>query len=153
MLLGLCAGCGADRNSTPRNEQAPGAPTAPRTVELTVSAEGLRNEQGIVLCTVFTGPEGFPSNATASDRRARVELPAPDDVRFTFRDLEPGFVAVAVVHDENANGKLDRGFLGKPTEGYGVSNNPPRGFSAPSYESARVDIQRGEQSLSVRIEY
>ena len=40
-----------------------------------------------------------------------------------FNDIPPGTYAIAVFHDENANGKLDKNFLGIPCEGYGASNN------------------------------
>jgi uncharacterized protein (DUF2141 family) len=60
---------------------------------------------------------------------------------------------VAVLHDENENGTMDRGFLGIPTEGYGVSNNPPRGFRAPRYEDAVFTLEPGTRTLEVQVGY
>jgi uncharacterized protein (DUF2141 family) len=36
--------------------------------------------------------------------------------RCDFEDIPPGTYALAVVHDENMNGKLDTNWLGIPTE-------------------------------------
>ena len=42
---------------------------------------------------------------------------------YTFKDIPFGIYAVAIYHDINSNGKLDRNSLGIPTEGYAFSNN------------------------------
>jgi uncharacterized protein (DUF2141 family) len=42
--------------------------------------------------------------------------------------------------DKNKNGKLDKNYLGIPTEAYGFSNNARRTFSAPSFEEAEVNL-------------
>ena len=60
---------------------------------------------------------------------------------YTFPELEEGKYAVAVFHDENKNGKLDKNYLGIPTEVYGFSNNARRTFSAPSFEEAEVNLK------------
>ena len=57
--------------------------------------------------------------------------------RCDFADIAPGAYALAVIHDENMNGKLDTNWLGAPTEGYGFSNDPKALFSAPSFSAAR----------------
>ncbi len=44
--------------------------------------------------------------------------------RCDFEDISPGTYALAVIHDENGNGKLDTNWVGIPTEGYGFSGLP-----------------------------
>jgi uncharacterized protein (DUF2141 family) len=41
------------------------------------------------------------------------------DASFEFSDIKPGKYAIAVIHDENCNGKLDTNMFGIPKEGYG----------------------------------
>src|ERR1700722_13990923 len=55
-----------------------------------------------------------------------------------FTDLKPGTYAIIAFHDVNDNGKLDENWLGKPTEGYGFSNNAEGFLSAPSFKNASV---------------
>ncbi len=45
------------------------------------------------------------------------------EARCDFEDIPPGRYALAVIHDENMNGKLDANWLGVPKEGYGFSND------------------------------
>lgn len=44
-------------------------------------------------------------------------------VIYRFKNIPNGAYAIAVFHDENGNGKLDKNFLGMPKEGYVFSNN------------------------------
>ena len=57
-------------------------------------------------------------------------------VEVVFEDVAPGRYGIVVLHDENENRKIDRNFIGLPKEGWGMSNNPRPGFSAPNFEAA-----------------
>jgi uncharacterized protein (DUF2141 family) len=61
-----------------------------------------------------------PTVALTVERALRLEKIKPikaSAVTFTFRDLPPGQYAVAVVHDENENGKLDMRWFPIPHPG------------------------------------
>jgi uncharacterized protein (DUF2141 family) len=66
---------------------------------------------------------------------------------------KPGGYAVAVFHDENGDGKFNRNFLGIPTEGFGLSNNPPIHLGTPSFESVRFEAGDGQTTIHVRMHY
>lgn len=152
LVVFFVVSCGAGTTPVDTGPAAePRNNAAPRGVLLTVEVEGLTSDQGIVLCTLFRGPEGFPSDATTAERKARQELPAEEGLRFRFEGLEPGTWAVAVVHDENANGELDRGVLGIPSEAYGVSQNPSRGLGAPGFDQAALQLEPGEVDIIVKL--
>ena len=88
------------------------------TISLEVS--GFKNTRGILNCRLFTKPSDFPDGEGILT--VRVPIAGPN-TSCTFSNIEPGTYAVAVVHDENSDGKLDKNFVGVPSEGYGVSNN------------------------------
>jgi uncharacterized protein (DUF2141 family) len=69
--------------------------------------------------------------------------------RCDFEDIPPGMYALAVVHDENMNGKLDTKWLGIPTEGYGFSNDAKALLGAPSFSAASFSY--GGQNLDMTI--
>ena len=52
--------------------------------------------------------------------------------------------------DENKNGKLDKNLFGAPTEAYGFSNNARETFSSPSFEAAKVVLDR-DKKCQIRI--
>jgi len=53
----------------------------------------------------------------------------------------PGLYGVGLYQDKNVNFTFDKGLFGIPAEPYGVSNDPPIGFSAPSFEDSAVKVE------------
>lgn len=73
--------------------------------------------------------------------------------RCDFEDIPPGTYAMAVVHDENMNGKLDTNWLGIPTEGYGFSNNAKAVLSAPPFSDASFPYDGQSIDLTMTLHY
>jgi uncharacterized protein (DUF2141 family) len=73
--------------------------------------------------------------------------------RCDFEDIPPGTYALAVIHDENMNGKLDTNWLGIPTEGYGFSNDAKALLSAPSFSDASFQYDGGTLDLTISLDY
>lgn len=67
-------------------------------------------------------------------------------------DLPAGEYSAVVYHDVNANGKLDTGFFGKPTEPYGFSNDARNAFGIPSFEESRFVVGSGNSKLDITVE-
>ncbi|MDC0230761.1 DUF2141 domain-containing protein [Aureispira] len=53
-----------------------------------------------------------------------------------------GKYTLALFHHCSSNGIFDKNFLGIPIERYGFSNNVDPMFSAPSYKSTVVEINK-----------
>ena len=115
--------------------------SAPAAVTLTVTITGARSAAGELGVAVFADPAGFPEDEAKALRRLVTSVdPATAGARVTFPGLPAGTYAVAVRHDVNRNGRLDKNFLGIPTEGYGVSNNPPPRLRSPRFDEAAFTI-------------
>lgn len=65
----------------------------------------------------------------------------------------PGVYGLALYHDANGNGKIDRNAIGIPKEGFGFSNNPRILFSAPKLKSVRLAINGPGASTWIRLRY
>lgn len=61
--------------------------------------------------------------------------------------------AIAVFHDANNNGLLDKDWLGMPKEGYGFSNNTQGTIGPLDFKSAAVKLIQENQSISVKLSY
>jgi uncharacterized protein (DUF2141 family) len=117
---------------------------------LRVSVEGVRNNSGQVGILLFSQAKGFPSDHSAAIRQEM--LPArKGKVEAIFENLLPGTYAIAVMHDENKNQKIDTNMLGIPKEGYGVSNNVKNLLRAPRFEEAAFQLRSApaEQKISL----
>ncbi|WP_308910223.1 DUF2141 domain-containing protein [Pseudokordiimonas caeni] len=79
----------------------------------------------------------------------RIEVPAlEDDASMCVPLPAPGRYALVILHDRNANGKSD--FF---SEGFGFSNNPKLGLSAPDHEDVVFDAPPGETLVSIDLQY
>ncbi|MGA6828806.1 DUF2141 domain-containing protein [Nitrospira sp. NS4] len=73
--------------------------------------------------------------------------------RCDFEDIPPGTYAMAVIHDENMNGKLDTHLPGIPTEGYGFSNDAQGLIGAPSLSAASFPYKEENLDLTMSLRY
>ena len=124
----------------------------PRMSDITVTVSGLRNDRGDVLLSLFRSKEGFPEDASKAFRTFRASS-STKGVKATWAKVPYGTYAVAALHDENRNKKLDRGWFGIPKEGTGASNNPTPKRRAPRFDEAKVTIERGKVRLRILIRY
>ncbi|HTX41837.1 MAG TPA: DUF2141 domain-containing protein [Acidobacteriaceae bacterium] len=133
----------AARYSAPQ----PGKPLCTLRIHVT----GFRNTKGVAGGTVFASPAGWPED----NARALVHGPFPIEGNQAMEvfNVPAGRYAVAVIHDENENHKLDRNFLGIPKEGFGFANNPKVLLTAPSFNTAAVEVSCPETQIEIRLIY
>jgi uncharacterized protein (DUF2141 family) len=118
-----------------------------------VQVLNIRNSTGTVDCALFDAPEGFPIEVLRSATNVMVIKVRQAQARCSFIDILPGTYALAVIHDENMNGKLDTNWLGIPTEGYGFSNDVKASLGAPSFAAASFAYDGRNLALTIRMEY
>lgn len=148
LVLAVAACSGTPETPSLRVEPAPTG-----SGSLVIEVAGLRSSDGSVSVSLFRSAQGFPQDTTRVFRSATIGLAGNADTIVRIQDLDFGDYAVSVLHDENANGKLDTTFLGMPTEGFGFSNNPRIGFGAPSFETCMFRFAAGELTLRVQMRY
>src|SRR5512146_3528682 len=113
----------------------------------------IRNSIGTVACALFDSPDGFPAEFLLSATNVMVIKIRKSQARCDFEDVPPGRYAMAVIHDENMNGKLDTNWLGLPTEGYGFSNDAKAVLSAPSFADASFTYDGRSIDLTMTLHY
>jgi uncharacterized protein (DUF2141 family) len=144
---GLFASTRAD-HARRANHDRTRQPGAPGTVTVTVIVSGISATGGRLGAALFTAPAGFP-DAPVPLSLIHPHTSAPADT-FVFRNLAPGRYAVAVQHDLNGNGVVDRNLVGAPKEPWGVSRDIRYTFRAPKFEEALVEV-RADTTIAVRV--
>ena len=94
----------------------------PGDADVTIIAKNLRNNDGVVRAGLTNQADRFPKCEDPA-RSYKVVGQASDTVTLVFRHVRPGRYAVALLHDENANGKADRAAMMIPKEGFGFSRD------------------------------
>jgi uncharacterized protein (DUF2141 family) len=124
--------------------------SSPQGYTLTVVLEGVDERGGDIGVLVFNSPKGWAEDITAALRR--VLMPAhPGTVTVTIPNLPAGEYAVSVAHDVNQNHKLDRNWMGRPTEQWGLSNNPHALVKTPAYKTCTFML-KGDQEIHIKMQ-
>jgi len=113
----------------------------------------IKNSIGTVDCALFDSPEGYPGDVLRSARHVIVLKIRETQATCDFEGIPPGRYALAVIHDQNMNGKLDTNILGIPTEGYGFSNDVKAFLRAPSFSAANFQYSGGSLDLTISLHY
>lgn len=124
----------------------------PSCAGIHVTVLNIRNTTGTIGCALFDSPVGFPKDYLRFANRVTVMKIGDEQARCDFEYIPQGTYAIAVVHDENMNGKLDTNKLGVPTEGFGFSNEP-KVFGAPSFSAARFYYDGIDLDLTISLQY
>lgn len=127
------------------------AETGCRGIHVTIL--DIRNSTGKVACALFESSVGFPREFLKSATHIAMLEIQDTQARCHFLDIPPGKYALAVIHDENLDGKLATNWLGAPTEGYGFSNDVTAMLSAPSFEAAQFSYEGQNLDMEIRLNY
>ena len=119
-----------------------------RAADLTVWIQGMRSSQGSVRIAIYDDAAAFQARDVSRAFAAFQSRATAGRMGITIHDLPAGKYAVAVHHDEDGNGKMNKGMI-LPTEGFGFSNGASC-FGIPSFQDASVVV--GTENLTVTIE-
>ncbi len=132
---------------------APSAPDcAGARVRLELTVTGLRSDLGLVTVVVYGDrPEDFlvrgrrlaKARLAIAGGRATACLPLPHG----------GIFALAAYHDEDADGRFDRSWIGLPDEGFAFSNDPPTLAGLPAFDAVTFVARSGSNGMAIRMRY
>lgn len=107
--------------------------------------------QGLVRLCLTRNPAHFPG-CDADPAAVKRSLPARQAAAIRLGGIAPGTYALAVIHDENGNGRLDK-LMAIPREGFGFSRNPRIRMGPPRFEEVRFGVAGGEVRQVIRMKY
>jgi uncharacterized protein (DUF2141 family) len=121
---------------------------------LVVEVSGFHSDRGQLLLRLYDprGAAGFPVDGDKALRQHRQRIEGSRAI-VRLEGVPFGALAIACVHDENGNGKLDTGLFGIPKEGVGASNGARGHRGPPEWKDARFDFRGDGQVVRVGIIY
>ena len=115
-------------------------PSHAELYSLTVSVDGLRNSKGIVQFALYNKNDSIPDEEYKKYYKKEVSNISSETSSIVFNNLPKGIYAVNILHDENENGKIDKGFI-FPIEGIGFSNYDSIGLTnRPGFTKASFKL-------------
>ena len=112
----------------------------PGSNKITVQVSNFRSNKGVCRLCIFNSADAFKEN-----KAFRCEMVSVNDKASVavFENIPDGNYAIFVFHDANNNNRMDKNFLGIPSEGYGASKNNLPFAAAPTFEANQFTVRQG----------
>ena len=122
------------------------------TYSLTVEVHETRNSKGVVQFALYNKDGSIPDEKYAKYYKLLTANIIEGSSSVTFKDLPIGTYVINVLHDENKNGEIDKGFV-LPKEGLGFSNYQSLGITnRPKYSKASFELQ-SDMRIEIKVIY
>ena len=122
------------------------------TYSLTIEVKNLRNAKGIVQFALYNKDGSIPDEDYENYYKILKGEIINGSSTITFKNIPSGKYAVNILHDENKNGKIDKGFI-LPIEGIGFSNFQSIGLTnRPNFSKASFEL-KGNKTINVKVIY
>lgn len=137
------------------NDAAKTAQTAP-LVHLRIT--GATSTKGTIHAALFFDDEAFPNNESAAyaqsvDAAHMKQGVIAMNIAFEHFAADTPF-AIAVYHDANNDGIMNKSLVGVPTETYGFTNDARSTFGPPTFDQAALaalDLAKSPHTIDVRL--
>ncbi|RVQ67637.1 DUF2141 domain-containing protein [Croceicoccus ponticola] len=124
--------------------------TPPVGADVTVMVSNMRSANGLVSACLAHEKAAFPD--CSGPGGLDMTVPAGKAKAFTFRNVVPGRYAIALLHDENSNGKIDKALM-IPREGFGFSRDAPVRMGPPPFSAAAFEVGEDDISQPIKMRY
>lgn len=122
------------------------------TYSLTVTVRDLQNSTGVVQFSLYNTEKCFPDEHYEKEIKQLTSKITNNSSTITFENLPKGTYAVNILHDENEDGVIDKGWI-LPVEGIGFSNlksiNP---LNRPSFKKCKFELNINK-TIKIKIIY
>lgn len=147
----LLAGSVSASTPAPASASTSASVSAPSGT-ITITVTDLRNTKGVVRACMTTVERIFPK-CKRDPNSHRTTVKAASTLTIRFDNVEPGEYAIALLHDENEDGKANRVLGMAPKEGYGFSRDAPVRMAPPDWDDAVFTVGSGSQNLTIKMRY
>jgi uncharacterized protein (DUF2141 family) len=122
------------------------------TYSLTVKVSGLQNNDGVVQFSLYNKDGTIPDEHFKKYFKQLKGSITNNSSTVVFKNLPKGDYAVNILHDEDEDGKIDKGWI-LPVEGIGFSNISSFGpMNRPNFKKAKFELNKNKE-IEVKVIY
>ena len=122
------------------------------TFSLIIDVKNLRNEKGVVQFALYNKDGSIPDEDYEDYYKILKGEIINGSSTISFKNIPTGKYAVNILHDENKNGKIDKGFI-LPIEGIGFSNFQSIGLTnRPNFSKASFELKENK-TINIKVIY
>ncbi len=130
----------------------PDADCGQHSYSMLVSVTTIREAKGTITVDVHDDdPEKF---LKSGGKLARIRVPAiAGETKLCIVVAKSGVYALALYHDRDGDTKLNKTWVGLPSEPFGVSNNPPFRLGPPRHKDAAFEVTGPSTPVNVTLKH
>lgn len=125
------------------------AGVAEETGTLSIEINNIKSSSGMVWIGIYNSPKSFLVKEKAIIEG--IQIHKEGSLTIEIPGLKFGQYAIAIFHDENNNGEMDRNLLGIPSEPFAFSKKPKSKWRLPKFEEVKFSFDQHDQKLSARL--
>ncbi|MEY3320659.1 MAG: hypothetical protein RLZZ417_242 [Bacteroidota bacterium] len=118
-------------------------------ITLEIKVEGLIPEKGTIRIGLYNSAAAFQDEANPNHAKV-VTVGKNASQIIKFEGLPEGKYLVAAYQDVNGNQKIDKNFIGIPTEAYAFSNDVFPKWKSPSFNDAAIKLEKPFESIKLK---
>ena len=113
--------------------------------DIYIKINNIKEVKGHIQIGLYNDPELFPK----VDKQYKVYYfkVTANTMNYTIKGLKQDQYALAIFHDLNSDTICNKNILGIPTEDFGFSNNVRPFLSPPSFEDAKIVLNKNKKVI------
>lgn len=119
---------------------------------LTVNIHDIRNNKGVLRLAFFTDDNSFRKESPDFEKVISKHNIKNNSLTVSFDNIPPGTYGIALLDDEDEDGKMRYSFFGIPREGFGFSNLYHTGFRRPAFDDFKFDFFKSK-TVQIKVRY
>lgn len=120
---------------------------------ISIKISGIRSKEGNLLIGIYKDNKSFEKEKSFRNVKVTKQSFANGSVIAKI-ELEDGEYGLALLDDENGNGKMDYNFIGIPKEGFGFSNYYHTGLLRPHFDVFKFRHQKNQtKNIEIKVKY
>lgn len=127
------------------------SPSSGDTHDITVKVTNIRSKKGRIQLQLYRTGKSFAAETPYKQYYVSKKSMKSKSVSYTIRGLKTGTYGVALLDDENANKKMDYGWV-MPKEGFGFSDYYHTAWSKPKFSQFKFYLT-ADKSVTMKVRY
>ena len=119
---------------------------------LHIQVTGIRNASGNIRLAFYSDSKSFDDEKPLFIRTVPKKEIVKESMKISYSDLKPGVYGIAILDDENANEKMDYGWV-LPKEGFGFSDYYHTGMTRPHFDKFDFVLKNEIKTVEIKVRY
>jgi len=119
------------------------------TGKLVITVDNINKTKGTIWIGLYNSADNYLIKEKSILKK--IEVKQKGSSQLVVDNLPFGTYAVALFHDINANGEMDKNLLGIPSEPYAFSKKPKSKWRIPKFDEVKFHFSKDRQQLKTKL--